>query len=106
MIISMPIGTSTPFNDKLETKAIKKAFGDHAYKLDISSTKSMTGHMLGAAGGTEAIFTCLALKESFIPPTANYNTPDEECDLNYVPNKGIEKRYQTRYFKLFRFWWN
>lgn len=84
-------GTSTPFNDKLETKAIKKAFGDHAYKLDISSTKSMTGHMLGAAGGTEAIFTCLALKESFIPPTVNYNEPDEECDLNYTPNKGVEK---------------
>lgn len=80
-------GTSTPYNDKFETAAIKTVFGDHAYKLAVSSTKSMTGHLLGAAGGVEAIATALALKEGIIPPTINYNTPDPECDLDYVPNK-------------------
>lgn len=80
-------GTSTEYNDKYETLAIKEVFGDHAYKLAISSTKSMTGHLLGAAGGVEAIFTLLAMKDSMIPPTINYETPDPECDLDYVPNK-------------------
>ena len=80
-------GTSTHFNDDGETKAVKKVFGDHAYKLAVSSTKSMTGHMLGAAGGVEAIATVLAIHENFLPPTINYETPDEGLDLDYVPNK-------------------
>ncbi|HZJ99378.1 MAG TPA: beta-ketoacyl-ACP synthase II, partial [Tissierellaceae bacterium] len=84
-------GTSTYFNDKLETLAIKKLFEDHAYKINISSTKSMTGHLLGAAGGVEAIASILALKTSIIPPTINYENPDEECDLNYTPNKAVER---------------
>ena len=79
-------GTSTAA-DATETSAIKTAFGDHAYKLAVSSTKSMTGHLLGAAGGVEAIFTLMAMKKRAIPPTINYNTPDPECDLDYVPNE-------------------
>lgn len=79
-------GTSTDYNDKFETLAIKEVFGEHAYKLAVSSTKSMTGHLLGAAGGVEAIFTVLALKDSVLPPTINLQTPDPECDLDYVPN--------------------
>lgn len=80
-------GTSTPYNDKYETMAIKEVFGDHAYKLAVSSTKSMTGHLLGAAGSVEAIFTVLAIKEGIVPPTINIQTPDPECDLDYVPDK-------------------
>ncbi len=83
-------GTSTGFNDLHETKAIKRVFGEHAKKLMVSSTKSMTGHMLGAAGGVEAILTSLALQRGIIPPTINYETPDPECDLDYVPNKPRE----------------
>ncbi len=79
-------GTSTPFNDLNESLAIKSVFGEHAYKLMVSSTKSMTGHLLGAAGGVEAVFTCMALERGIIPPTINYETPDPECDLDYVPN--------------------
>ncbi|MER2115923.1 MAG: beta-ketoacyl-ACP synthase II [Solibacillus isronensis] len=79
-------GTSTPYNDLFETQAVKTVFGDHAYKLAMSSTKSMTGHLLGAAGGIEAIFTVLALKEGILPPTMNLQDPDPECDLDYVPN--------------------
>lgn len=79
-------GTSTHFNDMCETQAVKAVFGEHAYKLAISSTKSMTGHMLGAAGGVEAIATIMAIDEGVIPPTINYETPDEGLDLDYVPN--------------------
>lgn len=79
-------GTSTPYNDHFETMAVKTVFGEHAYKLAMSSTKSMTGHLLGAAGGVEAIFTVLALNEGILPPTMNLETPDPECDLDYVPN--------------------
>src|SRR6266481_5333448 len=83
-------GTSTPYNDKFETMAIKKAFGEHAYKLVISSTKSMTGHLLGAAGGVEGVFSVLAIHRDMLPPTINYVTPDPECDLDYVPNQARE----------------
>jgi 3-oxoacyl-[acyl-carrier-protein] synthase II len=79
-------GTSTPVGDKTETVAIKRTFGDHAYKLCVSSTKSMTGHLLGAAGGLESAIAALTVKHGIIPPTINYETPDPECDLDYVPN--------------------
>ena len=79
-------GTSTPYNDKFETLAIKKTFGDHAYKLAVSSTKSMTGHLLGAAGGIEGVFSVLSLHRKTLPPTINYVNSDPECDLDYVPN--------------------
>ena len=80
-------GTSTPYNDKLETLAIKKVFGDHARKLAVSSTKSMTGHLLGGAGGLEAGLTTLAIRDQILPPTTNYENPDPDCDLDYVPNQ-------------------
>jgi 3-oxoacyl-[acyl-carrier-protein] synthase II len=79
-------GTSTPYNDKFETKAIKDTFGDHAYKLAVSSTKSMTGHLLGAAGGIEGVFSVLSIHRNILPPTINYINPDPDCDLDYVPN--------------------
>lgn len=81
-------GTSTPLNDVGETKVVKAVFGEHAYKLAVSSTKSMTGHLLGAAGAIEAIITAMALKDGFLPPTINLQNPDPECDLDYVANKG------------------
>ncbi len=81
-------GTSTKYNDSFETSAIKTIFGEHAKKVAVSSTKSMTGHLLGAAGGVEAIICAMAIKDGFIPPTINYHTPDPECDLDVVPNEG------------------
>ena len=84
-------GTSTKLNDLSENKAIKAVFGEHAYKLAVSSTKSMTGHLLGGAGGVEAIFTSLTIKNGIIPPTINYENPDPECDLDYVPNVARKK---------------
>ncbi|MCM3716227.1 beta-ketoacyl-ACP synthase II [Halalkalibacter oceani] len=80
-------GTSTPYNDKFETMALKTVFGEHAHQLAVSSTKSMTGHLLGAAGAVEAIFSVKALQEGIIPPTINYVNPDPDCDLDYVPNE-------------------
>ncbi|HEU5459088.1 MAG TPA: beta-ketoacyl-ACP synthase II [Pyrinomonadaceae bacterium] len=85
-------GTSTPYNDKFETFAIKATFGDHAYKLAVSSTKSMTGHLLGAAGGIESVFSVLAIQHNVLPPTINYVNPDPECDLDYVPKEPREAR--------------
>ncbi len=88
-------GTSTPAGDKAETDAVKLVFKDHAYKLAVSSTKSMVGHMLGAAGGVEAIFSILALRDQVAPPTINLFTPDPECDLDYVPNEARPMRLTT-----------
>jgi 3-oxoacyl-[acyl-carrier-protein] synthase II len=87
-------GTSTPYNDKFETIAIKSAFGESAYKIPVSSTKSMTGHLLGAAGAIEAIVCAKALEEGFVPATIGYKVPDEECDLDYVPNNGRKQELQ------------
>jgi len=84
-------GTSTPLNDVMETKAFKEVFGDHARSLKISSTKSMTGHLLGGTGALEAAFCALAIRDSFVPPTINYENPDPECDLDYTPNKGVSR---------------
>lgn len=84
-------GTSTPLNDKGETKAIKAVFKEYAYDLSVSSTKSMTGHLLGASGAIEGIVTALSIQQGFIPPTINYRVPDEECDLDIVPNEGRKK---------------
>ena len=83
-------GTSTRLNDVTETRAIKTVFGEYAYKIPVSSTKSMTGHMLGAAGAAEAIYSILAVSRDYVPPTINYEVPDPECDLDYVPNRGRE----------------
>ncbi|WP_070119771.1 beta-ketoacyl-ACP synthase II [Bacillus marinisedimentorum] len=88
-------GTSTPYNDKYETAAIKEVFGDHAYKMTVSSTKSMTGHLLGAAGAVEAIFSIKSIQEDIIPPTINYKTADPECDLDYVPNEARKQTVQA-----------
>jgi 3-oxoacyl-[acyl-carrier-protein] synthase II len=83
-------GTSTKYNDKFETFAIKQTFGEHAYKLAVSSTKSMTGHLLGAAGGIESVFCALSLHRNVLPPTINYVNPDPDCDLDYIPNQARE----------------
>ncbi len=88
-------GTSTPVNDPMETKAIKLAFGEHAYKLKVSSTKSMTAHLIGGAGGVELIISILAIRDQFFPCTLNYTDPDPECDLDYVPNKGYKGRIRA-----------
>ena len=96
-------GTSTPVGDKSETTAIKKTFGEHAYKLAVSSTKSMTGHLLGAAGGVEAIITTLTIREGIIPPTINLDNQDPECDLDYVPNQPRKAEVRTAISNSFGF---
>jgi len=96
-------GTSTPYNDKNETAAIKTVFGDHARKLKISSTKSMTGHLLGASGGIEAIASLKAIEKQTIPPTINYTTPDPDCDLDYVPNTAQETQVNSVLSNTFGF---
>ena len=96
-------GTSTQYNDKFETLAIKRVFGDHARKLGVSSTKSMTGHLLGAAGGVEAIATCLALHHGVLPPTINYETPDPACDLDYIPNSPRKQDVEVALSNAFGF---
>lgn len=98
-----PHGTSTPLNDKIETETIKKVFGDKAYKIPISSTKSMVGHLLGAAGAVEAIATILMIKEGFIHPTINQEEKDPECDLDYVPNIGREHKIRYALSNSFGF---
>jgi 3-oxoacyl-[acyl-carrier-protein] synthase II len=87
--------TSTPIGDRAETIAMKRAFGDHAKKLAVSATKSMTGHLLGAAGVVEAIFSILAIRDQVAPATINYRTPDPECDLDYVPNTARQMKIDT-----------
>jgi beta-ketoacyl-acyl-carrier-protein synthase II len=96
-------GTATPLNDLAETRAIKDAFGEKAYDIPISSTKSMTGHMMGATGALEAIFCVLAVVEKIIPPTINYETPDPDCDLDYVPNIAREKKINSALSNAFGF---
>ena len=96
-------GTSTPYNDKFETIAIKRVFGDHAKKLAVSSTKSMTGHLLGAAGGIEAIATAFALHHGVLPPTMNYEKPDPDCDLDYVPNQARKQDVEVALSNAFGF---
>ena len=96
-------GTSTPAGDKAETQAVKRSFGEHANKLAVSSTKSMTGHLLGATGGVEAIFSILALRDQVAPPTINLTTPDPECDLDYVPNEAREMKMDTALSNSFGF---
>lgn len=96
-------GTSTPMNDKVETLAIKRALGDHAKKVAISSTKSMTGHLLGASGGVEAIACALAIRDEIIPPTINYSVPDPDCDLDYVPNEARSAKVNVAISNSFGF---
>lgn len=96
-------GTSTEIGDKLESIAIKRAFGDHAYKVAVSSTKSMTGHLLGGAGGLEAGITVLAIRDQIAPPTINLDEPDAECDLDYVPNKARPMRIEYALSNSFGF---
>jgi 3-oxoacyl-[acyl-carrier-protein] synthase II len=96
-------GTSTPYNDKFETIAIKRVFGEHAKKVPISSTKSMTGHLLGAAGGIEAIATAFAIHHGVLPPTMNYEKPDPDCDLDYIPNQARKQEVEVALTNAFGF---
>ena len=96
-------GTSTPLGDKAESLAIRLAFGERADSLPVSSTKSVTGHLLGAAGGVEAIFSILALRDGVIPPTINLDTPDPECDLDYVPNEARRQSLRVSLSNSFGF---
>jgi 3-oxoacyl-[acyl-carrier-protein] synthase II len=96
-------GTSTPAGDKAETQAVKSTLGEHAYKTAVSSTKSMTGHLLGAAGGIEAVFSALAVRDQVAPPTINYDTPDPECDLDYVPNEARQMKIDVAMSNSFGF---
>src|SRR5690625_4423007 len=92
-------------NNKYETQAIKSVFGEHAYRLAVSSTKSMTGHLLGAAGGVEALISVKSIDEGIVPATINYETPDEECDLDYVPNKSRKQDVNVVMSKSIRYDW-
>ena len=96
-------GTGTPLNDQSETRAIKAAFGEKAYEIPVSSTKSMTGHMMGATGALEAIFCVQAVREGVLPPTVHYETPDPDCDLDYVPNQSREKKINLAISNAFGF---
>ena len=96
-------GTGTPLNDQSETRAIKSAFGEKAYEIPISSTKSMTGHMMGATGALEAIFCVQAVRDGVLPPTIHYETPDPECDLDYIPNEAREKKINLAISNAFGF---
>ncbi len=97
-------GTSTPLNDKSETAAIKTVLGEAAYHIPISSTKSMTGHLLGAAGAIEAVFCAKVIDGGIIPPTINYEHPDPECDLDYVPNTARQKQVERGHVEFIRVW--
>ena len=96
-------GTSTPLNDVTETRAIKTVFGDYAYKVPISSTKSMLGHLIGAAGAAEALISIMAIRNGIIPPTINLTHPDPECDLDYVPNVARQSKVATALSNSFGF---
>jgi 3-oxoacyl-(acyl-carrier-protein) synthase len=96
-------GTSTLLNDKMETRAIKGVFGDYAYKIPISSTKSMTGHLLGAAGAVEAAFCVMVINQGIIPPTINLHNPDSDCDLDYVPNQARHHKVNLALSNAFGF---
>jgi 3-oxoacyl-(acyl-carrier-protein) synthase len=96
-------GTGTPLNDQSETRAVKAAFGEKAYEIPISSTKSMTGHMMGATGALEAIFCVQAVRQGVLPPTIHYETPDPECDLDYIPNQAREKNIALAISNAFGF---
>ena len=96
-------GTSTPLGDKAETQAIKSVYGDHAYQLSVSSTKSQLGHSLGASGGIELVLSVKALQRSLVPPTINLNTPDPACDLDYTPNQPKERQLRAAMSNSFGF---